>query len=204
MSRQSFSLRVAVSAFAAAAALVVTGCGATVTGTALAADGDGPTSSSSTTTKSAPTTTKPAPTTVNKGGSTDFQASIGDCVKLGGTTENATIEAATCGSESSNYKVVGKARTNDQCPTDVDQAYYETLNDIETGALCLDIDWVIGDCLELGGEDPARISCDSTATTEGVKVLAIEKNTTSVDSCSLGDQGYVYDERRFVVCVTSL
>lgn len=211
VSRQSFSLRVAVSAFAAAAALVLAGCGATISGTPLAADSSAPTSTgSATTTKSAPTSkptsSKPSgsPTTVNKGGSTDFQANIGECVKLGGTTDNATIDKATCGSQDSNYKVVGKARKNDQCPADVDQAYYETLNGVETGALCLDIDWVIGGCLDLGGEDPARISCTSSTAVEGVKVLAIEKNTTSVDSCSSGDQGYVYDERRFVVCVTSL
>lgn len=210
MSRQ-FSLRVAVSAFAAAAALVLAGCGSTVTGTPLAADSVAPTTSP---TKSAPTskptnTTKPtkpsgSPTTVNKGGSTDFQANIGECVKLGGTTDNATIEKATCGSTSSNYKVVGKARKNDQCPTDVDQAYYETLNGVETGALCLDIDWVIGQCLDLGGEDPQRVDCTTKTASEGVKVLSIEKNTTSVDSCTKGDQGYVYDERRFVVCVTNL
>ncbi|MFI6871086.1 hypothetical protein [Nocardia sp. NPDC050406] len=206
MSRQSFTVRVAVSAFAAAAALVLTGCGSIVSGTPLAADSSAPTS----TTKSAPTskpggTSKPSsPTTVNKGGSTDFQANIGDCVKLGGTTDDATIEKATCGSTDSNYKVVGKARKNDQCPTDVDQAYYETLNGVETGALCLDIDWVIGQCIDLGGEDPLRIDCGTQTATEGVKVLGIEKNTTSVDSCVEGDQGYVYDERRFVVCVTAL
>ncbi|MBF6237894.1 LppU family putative lipoprotein [Nocardia otitidiscaviarum] len=205
VSRQSFSLRVAVSAFAAAAALVLAGCGSTVTGTPLAADNAGPASTAPTTSAGSPTTTGAAPTTgVNKGGSTDFQANIGDCVQLGGTTDNATIERASCGSQSSNYKVVGKARTNDQCPTDVDQAYYETLNGIETGALCLDIDWVIGGCLELGGEDPERIDCSSTTAIEGVQVLAIERNTTSVDDCTQGDQGYVYDERRFVVCVTPL
>ncbi|WP_306364528.1 hypothetical protein [Nocardia sp. CC227C] len=205
MSRQSFSLRVAVSAFAAAAALVLAGCGSTVTGTPLAADNAGPASPAPTTSAVSPTTTALAPTTgADEGGSTDFQAAIGDCVRLGGTTDDATIVQVPCGSESSNYRVIGKARTNDQCPTDVDQAYYETLGGIETGALCLDIDWVVGGCLELGGDDPERIDCSSTTAVEGVQVLAIERDTTSVDDCTRGDQGYVYDERRFVVCVTPL
>ncbi|WP_084528476.1 LppU/SCO3897 family protein [Nocardia crassostreae] len=137
MLRQQISARIAVPVISAVA-LLIAGCGSTINGTAVA-DGDLAAVVSATTpstTKSRPTT-KAAPTTTNadKGGDTDFQASIGDCVKLGGTSEDATITEATRGSKDSNYKVVAKARTNDLCPTDVDQAYYETLAGVETGAI---------------------------------------------------------------------
>lgn len=170
MLRQQISARIAAPAVSAAA-LLLAGCGSTITGTPVAAP---PGLDSAVTTTSAKPSGKPSPgrpttttTPADKGGDTDFQASIGDCVKLGGTTENATIHKATCGSKDSNYKVVAKAPTNSQCPTDVDQAYYETMAGIETGAICLDIDWVINDCLDLGvkgsGSDPKRIDCSTRA-----------------------------------------
>lgn len=212
MLRQQISARIAVPAISAAA-LLLAGCGSTVSGNPVAAP---PGLDSAISTTKAPTSTtkpsgkpnpsgKPTTTSPDKGGDTDFQASIGDCVKLGGTTDDATIHKATCGSKDSNYKVVAKAPSNAQCPTDVDQAYYETMAGVETGAICLDIDWVIGDCLDLGtkgsGTDPKRVDCTTKSATNGVKVLAILKNSTSVDDCTNGDQGYVYDERKIVVCV---
>ncbi|WP_330184174.1 hypothetical protein OHB26_11545 [Nocardia sp. NBC_01503] len=211
MLRQQISARIAAPAVSAAA-LLLAGCGSTITGTPVAAP---PGLDSAVTTTSAKPSGKPSPgrpttttTPADKGGDTDFQASIGDCVKLGGTTENATIHKATCGSKDSNYKVVAKAPTNSQCPTDVDQAYYETMAGIETGAICLDIDWVINDCLDLGvkgsGSDPKRIDCSTPGAANGVKVLAIMKNSTSVDECSDGDSGFVYDERKIVICVNTL
>lgn len=205
MLRQQISARIAAPVIAAAA-LLLGGCSNIVDGSPIAQLG-GETSTPAAPTSAKPTgkpSGKPTTTAPSKGGSTDFQASIGDCVKLGGTTDDATIDKAACGTASANYKVIGKARTNAQCPADVDQAYYETLAGVETGALCLDIDWVVGDCLDLGGDDPKRIDCASKSAAEGVKVLSIMKNSTSVDDCNVGNQGYVYDERRFVVCVTTL
>ncbi|WP_327142919.1 LppU family putative lipoprotein [Nocardia sp. NBC_01327] len=215
MLRQQISARIAVPALSAAA-LLLAACGSTISGSPVAAP---PGLDSAVSTTKAPGTTpkptgkpgpsgKPSTPPADRGGDTDFQASIGDCVKLGGTTDNATIKHATCGSKDSNYKVVAKAPTNSQCPTDVDQAYYETLSGIETGAICLDIDWVIGDCLDLGakgsGDDPKRIDCSTRGAADGVKVLSILKNSTSVDDCNVGNQGYVYDERKLVVCVSTL
>ncbi|MEV6068230.1 hypothetical protein AB0L82_16885 [Nocardia sp. NPDC052001] len=210
MLRQQISARIAAPAVAAAA-LLLAGCGSTISGTPVAAP---PGLDSVVTTSTPKPSGKPTqgnrPTTTNadKGGDTDFQASIGDCVKLGGTTENASIHKATCGSKDSNYKVVAKARTNAQCPSDIDQAYYETVVGVETGALCLDIDWVVNDCLDLGAKgsnaDPKRIDCSTRGAANGVKVLAIMKNSTSVDECADGDSGYVYDERKIVICVNTL
>lgn len=212
MLRRQLTARIALPAISAvlllAGAAALTGCGSTIPGTPQAVSGNpgkppGKTGPGGTTTPGAPA----APTTTaraDKGGNTDFQASIGDCVKLGGTTDNATIVKEPCGSQDANYKVIGKAPSNTQCPKDVDQAYYETLNGIETGALCLDVDWVVGDCFDVGGDDPHRIPCGTPGVVDGVHVLAILPNSTSLDDCTVGDSGYVYRDRRTVVCVGAL
>ncbi|UFS94551.1 LppU family putative lipoprotein [Nocardia huaxiensis] len=203
MSRQQMFARTAAPLIAAAA-LLLAGCGgSTIDGTPVAASG-GP---SATTTAKSPTTTKAptgkgSPTTTKPGGGrTDFQAAIGDCVNLGGTDTDAEIDKATCGSANSNFKVVAKARNSDSCPADTDHVYYETLNGIETGAICLEIDWIVGECMELNGI-PKRISCTTPGTIEGVKVEKILQGTTDINGCE--DGGYVYEERRKVVCVFSL
>ncbi|WP_280338860.1 LppU family putative lipoprotein [Nocardia neocaledoniensis] len=186
-------------------AFVATGCGGTIDGHAQPAIDVVPaTSTGSPTTKPGkPTTSKPAPTS-SKGGDTDFQANIGDCVSLGGTVTDATIEKASCGSRSSNYKVIGKAPTSSGCVSDRDNYYAETLNGIETGALCLDIDWVVGGCMDVGGDEPKRIECSEPGS-EPVKVITIKNGTDSVDSCpDAADSGFKYEERQVVVCVESL
>lgn len=190
-------------------AFVSTGCGGTIDGYAQPAIDVVPATSSATpTTKPGkttgkPTTSKPAPTS-SKGGKTDFQANIGDCVSLGGTVTEATIEKAACGSRSSNYKVIAKAKTSSGCVGDRDNFYAETLNGIETGALCLDIDWVVGGCIDVGGDEPKRIEC-SEGGTEPVKVITIKKDSDSVDDCpDAADSGFKYSERKMVVCVESL
>lgn len=187
------------------AAFVSAGCGGTIDGNAQPAIDVVPaTSSAAPTTESSTTTTgKPAPTS-SRGGDTDFQARVGDCVALGGTVDDATIEKASCGSRSSNYKVIGKARTSGDCISDRDNFYAETLNGIETGALCLDIDWVVGGCMDVGGEEPSRIDCAESGS-EPVKVITILNDSDSVDSCpDIADSGFKYAERRIVVCVESL
>ncbi|UGT40527.1 hypothetical protein LTV02_31715 [Nocardia yamanashiensis] len=209
MLRQRISARIALPAISAVA-LLLAGCGTTISGNPQAAPG-GPQPTSTGKPSAAPTgggkpSAKPSakPSNPNGGGKTDFKANIGDCVKLGGTTDNAIISKETCGGKEANYKVVAKAKTNAQCPADIDQAYYETTNGVETGAICLDIDWVIGDCLDLGGEDPHRVSCTGANATEGVKVLSILKNTSSIDDCTSGDKGYAYETRQVVVCLAAL
>lgn len=184
----------------AATAVVLAGCASKIEGKAQPALEDGTISAIDPTkaprSSSRPTTTE----SPDRGGQIDFEAEIGDCVTLGGTTTNATIEKASCGSRASNYKVIGKAERSSQCVSDADNYYAESLNGVEQGALCLDIDWVVGGCMDVGGSDPKRIDCTESAA-EGVKVVSIERNATDVSACGSGSAGYVYSERRFVVCV---
>ncbi|WP_378735211.1 hypothetical protein [Nocardia brasiliensis] len=200
--------RVAFAAFIAVAALSVVGCSSTISGSAQPAVNNGtidavsitPKPSPGKPTSGRPTTSKPTPT---KSANIDFKAEEGDCVTLGGTTSNATIEKASCGSRAANYKVIGKAPKSSQCVSDADNYYAETLNGIEQGAYCLDIDWVVGGCMDVGGDDPKRIDCTGTASSKGVKVVKRVDGADDVSVCGSGT-GYVYEERRFVVCVQEL
>ncbi|WP_062981559.1 LppU family putative lipoprotein [Nocardia anaemiae] len=222
MSRQLISGRLATAAVAAVAvvaALSLAGCGNKISGNAQPAIGNGtidavsstntpktsgarPTSGRPTT-SARPTSGKPTATTsATKGGSTDFQANVGDCVTLGGTTDNATIAKASCGSRASNYKVIGKAATSAQCVADRDSAYFETLNGAQQGAICLDIDWVVGGCMDIGGEDPKRIDCTERVS-QGVKVTNIQQGADDASVCG-SSSGFEYPTRHFVVCVQNL
>jgi hypothetical protein len=204
-------MTVAVAGAAVAAGLAVAGCSSTIegraqpvmeTGTVDAVDVTG----SPGTSEQSPTTTSTAPTTTAPGGDVSFEAEVGDCVTLGGSTTDASIEEASCGSNESNYKVIGKAEQSTQCVSDADNYYAESRNGIEMGALCLDIDWVVGGCMDVGGGStgPERIDCTATSAADGVKVVAIEENVEDVSACGSGSSGYVYSERRFVVCVEEL
>lgn len=194
-----------------AAAVAVAGCSSTIEGRAQPATETGtvdavdvtttPDAGSRTTTSAAPTTTE-----TDADGIAGFDAEVGDCVQLGGTTTDANIEEASCGTDTSNYKVIGKTATSGECVGDADNYYAESRNGVETGALCLDIDWVVGGCMDVGTgtTGPERIDCADTTALEGVKVVAIEEGTDDVNSCGAGSSGYVYPERRFVVCVEEL
>ncbi|WP_054815236.1 LppU family putative lipoprotein [Nocardia arizonensis] len=197
-----------IGAVAAVAALVV-GCSSTIDGTAQPAIDNGTidavTTSTPKTSVPRSSTSRPTsgrPTTTARGGNTDFQANVGDCVTLGGTTSNATITKASCGSRASNYKVVAKAPTSSACVGDRDNYYAETLNGVEQGALCLDIDWVVGGCMDVGGDDPKRIDCSEHGV-QPIRVVNIQQNSSDPGACSTGT-GFTYKERRFVVCVEEI
>ncbi|MGW0177652.1 LppU family putative lipoprotein [Rhodococcus sp. NPDC003322] len=155
------------------------------------------------------TISAPVPTIVGQdvgdgGGRTDFRAEVGDCVQLGGTVDAAEIDKATCGSADSNYKVIGKASKNAQCPSDADQVYYETFGSIEQGALCLDIDWVVGGCMSVpdGDEEPFRVECTDPTASSVERVTEIVEGVTDVERCSEG--GFTHPEREFTVCTETV
>ncbi|MEU8895260.1 hypothetical protein [Nocardia sp. NPDC048505] len=209
MSRQLERLALAVSALVAVVALAA--CGETIAGQARPI-GDGTvdaveTSTGKTTTAKPSSSTRSSrsatPTSPDQGGDIDFDAAVGDCVNLGGASNDPKIEKVACGSKTSNYKIIGKVPNTALCVGDRDSYYAEKRNGVQTGALCLDIDWVVGDCMDVGGDDPKRIECTDTTAAEGVKVVSIKQNTTEVAACGTGS-GFTYKERKFVVCVSDL
>lgn len=198
------TLRGAALGASACALLILTACSSDVTPRAVPADDLGAIATSTTSTTSERPSTPPGQQGEDIGGDVDIDVEIGDCVELGGTMSDATIDNATCGSQESNYKVIAKVPTGDQCSPDADQYYYETYGGVEQGALCLDVDWVIGGCMELSGDDPLRADCTSPGSNT-VRVVEILPNTTDVNQCSdPADSGYAYSDRNFMVCVEEL
>lgn len=183
-----------------ATVLTLAACTRSVEGTAQPAIGGTVDAVSTSTPKSSAPSSSSRPTSTRpQGGDVKFDASIGDCVTLGGTMTNATIEKASCGSRASNYKVIAKAPNSSGCPADRDNYYAETLNGVQQGALCLDIDWVMNGCMDVGGDDPQRVECTEPGT-DVVRVTDIQEGVSDAGACDSG-LGFEYSERNFVVCV---
>jgi hypothetical protein len=161
------------------------------------------TSTPPSTTEDPPPTTEPAPTSpgVREAIGKEIkriQVNVGDCVESG---DNTRIGKTACGSPDSTYRIIEKAPKDSPCPSDTDhQKPWGT----EQSTLCLDIDWVIGGCMELTPGSPKRIDCTGYGTPNGARVVEIKHDTTDVNTCSTGDRGIVYQQRKFVVCVARL
>jgi hypothetical protein len=141
-----------------------------------------------------------ATTTGDRGGSVEVNVEVGECVALGGSGDFASATPASCGSMEATHKVVGKAPKAEECVADVNAAYYESILGVaETGALCLDIDWVQGHCFDLSGEDPKRVECG----VPGPNVVrAAERIEGTSDETACGDNSALaYPVRKFVVCL---
>ncbi|GAA5104589.1 hypothetical protein [Nocardia iowensis] len=119
------------------------------------------------------------------------EVSVGECVGVG-----ATLEKVACGGGGSIYKVVDVTADGSVCPSDADKSH-----GTERGAVCLDIDWMVGACMELN-DGAKRVDCVPGG--NRVKVVDVLNATTDVNSCPSGDRGIVYDQRRFVICVAKL
>ncbi|NLU83745.1 hypothetical protein [Rhodococcus sp. HNM0569] len=186
--------RAAAAVCAAAAVLALSGCGQTITPRAVAADDRGP------------TTGADVPFSEyqlgDDTGDVDADVTVGECVHLGGAAEAAEIRSAPCGAADANYRVVATAPSKTQCSPDADSYYYEMYFDVEQGAVCLDIDWVPGGCMDLGGDEPRRIDCADRSAVDRVEVTDILSGTTSAEDCPRpADGGFEYVDRRFVVCI---
>ncbi|MFI9532946.1 hypothetical protein ACIG56_06860 [Nocardia fusca] len=117
------------------------------------------------------------------------EVAAGECLSALGDKE---VTKAACGSGESRYKVVAAGPVGTACPSDADSGH--TLGET---TLCLDIDWVVGSCVDVSGDQPQRTECGPG----GVQVISILPDTVNVNACPSADRGFVYDERRFVVCI---
>ncbi|WP_024801492.1 hypothetical protein [Nocardia sp. BMG51109] len=127
-----------------------------------------------------------------------IEVNVGDCVVFG--APDTPVSKATCGSPGAGYKVVDKAGPDRRCPTDVDRSYTDAAPG--SPALCLDINWVVGSCMDVAPDAPKPIACGATGR-QPVRVVEIKQGTANVNECSSGNRGFVYNQRRFVVCVAS-
>jgi hypothetical protein len=131
------------------------------------------------------------------------ELAVGDCVQVMDMSPGVAVEASPCGSPQSNFKVVGKAPTTDGCVDDVDFGYTETVDGQAVAAVCLDIDWVQGDCFDLSLEYPMRVDCAAPPSEETVMVAETVQGNTDAAACSTL-AGLPYMERNFLVCVQRL
>ncbi|WP_280426072.1 hypothetical protein [Nocardia carnea] len=145
-----------------------------------------------------PTTTPPALGTAGEVNKEAKQAppkvevAAGECLSGFGEKE---VTEAPCGSTESRYKVSAVGPVGTACPADGD-----TSHTIADTTLCLDIDWVVGSCVDVSGDQPQRADCGPG----GMQVISILPDTNSVNACPSADSGFVYDQRRFVVCFAGL
>jgi hypothetical protein len=135
-------------------------------------------------------------------GTAAAELAVGDCVQIMDMSPGVTVQAVTCGSPQSNFKVVGKEPTKDGCVEDRDYAYTETIDGEAVAAVCLDIDWAQGDCFELD-EVPLRVDCAAPPGDETVLVAETVQGSTEPTRCSTS-AGRVYEQRNFIVCVQRL
>jgi hypothetical protein len=132
---------------------------------------------------------------------------VGDCLRLGGTAQRPVAAKVACGSRASNFKVAATVLTREQCPGDVDSSYsmHSGFGDA-THTACLDIDWVVGDCMSVdpaNHTDPVRVDCNDKSVPHrqrATQILTGLKDPVGVDQCVSG-VGYAYAERRFAVCI---
>lgn len=134
------------------------------------------------------------------GGAVEVAVEVGGCVELAGTEDAAVARPAACGSAEANHKVVGKTPTAAECVGDSDVVYSEPalFGLAEAGALCLDVDWVRGDCFELGEVEVRRVDCAAPGT-DVVRVVETIQGTSDEFACEI--DAVVYPERNFVVCL---
>ncbi|BBU23418.1 hypothetical protein [Mycobacterium xenopi] len=131
---------------------------------------------------------------------------VGDCLRLEGTARPPVAAKVACGSRASNFKVAATVVARDQCPGDVDSAYSMRNGFSETRTACLDIDWVVGECMSVdpaNRTDPVRVDCNDKSVPHrqrATQILTGLRDPVSVDQCVSG-VGYAYAKRRFAVCV---
>ncbi|MCX4093778.1 hypothetical protein [Nocardia sp. alder85J] len=127
----------------------------------------------------------------------------GDCVGFGG--ENGAIQKSACGTSGADFRVTSVAEQNTSCPADSDRTFTRTLpggGDQDT--LCLDVPWAVGGCVDVNGVSPRPAACATTPAGR-VRVVDIKQGTSDVNVCAgAGDRGFVYAQRRFVVCAARL
>jgi hypothetical protein len=129
---------------------------------------------------------------------------VGDCLKVGGPPDRPETTKVECGSQGSNFKVVGTVENADDCFSDVDSYYSARSSFSGSGpTICMDIDWVVDGCMSVDPDndrDPVRVDCNDASASNRQRATQILQKVANVDQCTTG-LGYAYDERQFTVCV---
>lgn len=127
-----------------------------------------------------------------------LSAEVGECVYVSGTDAQAGVVKATCGIAPANFKVVSKAPAAANCPSDSDQTVAAA-----GGALCLDLDWVVDQCMSVPSApdaNPSHSPCNP-GQPDTYRLLGII-NTTDTSQCPPATtKDFPYKERNMTACV---
>jgi hypothetical protein len=138
---------------------------------------------------------------MGSGGPDAADLATGDCLSVSdpGGGAGPSVASAQCGSQEANYRVVGTGPTTATCPGDVDNAFTRVADGVEPVAVCLDVDWVEGDCFELS-VPAVRVDCGAPPGARTVRTAETLQGTVDAERCSTR-AGLPYAVRDFIVCL---
>lgn len=138
-----------------------------------------------------------APLVLNKAEVNASELAVGDCIAVG--ADNA-VEKVPCGAGMNSWRVSAQAARHEQCPSDIDRFVARPLPDGDQDTLCLDVDWTVGACMDMSGDNPKTADCAGGGA-DRIRVVDIKQGTSDSDACAAGERGVVYAQRHFVVCI---
>lgn len=99
-----------------------------------------------------------------------------------------------CGSPASALRVLARVGDKTQCVGDADLSFTQSAG-AGAGAVCLDYDWVAGQCLHITDDDVSKVSCaQPRAVQPEIAVIG------AVDVSYCRESGIAHSIRHFTVC----
>ena len=99
-----------------------------------------------------------------------------------------------CGSPASALRVVARVSDTSQCVRDADLTFSRSFG-AQAGALCLDYDWVAGQCLHISDDNVAKVDCAQRGAVQpDIAIIG------AVDVSYCRDSGIAHPTRHFTVC----
>lgn len=126
-------------------------------------------------------------------------APIGACVNLSGKTSAAVFNLTNCDSPDSNYRIIQRVATPNDCVKDADRRYYNLGDDGTEWTACMDLAWRADSCLSVQKVAVRRVSCNDTNAENKQKPVQLISSTETVNDCASGS-GFAHPVRRFTVC----
>jgi hypothetical protein len=116
------------------------------------------------------------------------------CVSLGIVDGSPTPVGQPCGSPASTFRVIGRVSDVSQCVHDADLTYSWSSGPT-SGAICLDYDWVAGQCLHIASDTVHKVDCTRHGAVQPEMAII---GAVDVSYCREG--GIAHRVRHFTVC----
>ncbi|WP_420872459.1 LppU/SCO3897 family protein [Mycobacteroides salmoniphilum] len=126
-------------------------------------------------------------------------APVGACASLSGKTSAATFKLTDCDNPDSNYRIIQRVATPNDCVKDADRRYYNLGDDGTEWTACMDLAWRADSCLSVQKVAVRRVSCNDTTAENRQKPVRVISNVETVNDCQSG-VGFAHPVRRFTIC----